>query len=479
MIHKNVSDILLLKKLQSIQSEISIVLKSDIDKARRFDSEYFRPDYLEVEEHLEKIETQIVEDIFFKVKNGVDYRDYSQKGNTYYIRTADIQKGGFQNTSIKINYPNIPLKIKLKMGDILFTRKGNYGKNCIVDEVLSNSLISSEIMLLRKKKNQFRISYLSMFFNSKYGTEQVERNVHGVSNFSITQEAINKIKIPIFRDDFQLKIESAVKMAHTKQKQSRQTYKKAEEILLQQLDLLDYESNNALTYTTTKKEMDKARRFDAEYFQPKYDEIVATIKSYSGGWDTLDNLVLIRKSIEVGSDEYKSQGIPFVRVSNLSSFEITEEKYISMDLYQALCGFQPSKGDILLTKDATPGIAHYLSEAPQKMLPSGGILCLTKKLDKINGEYLTLVLNSVLTQEQVKRDVGGSVILHWRPDQIKETLIPILPKSKQLKIQKMVVESFNLRKQSKYLLECAKQAVEMAIEKDEKTAINWLEMQQL
>ena len=97
------------------------------------------------------------------------------------------------------------------------------------------------------------------------------------------------------------------------------------------------------------------------------------------------------------------------------------------------------------------------------------------KTDKLNKEYLTLVLNSILTKEQVNRDVGGSVILHWRPDQVQGTFIPILPKEKQDQIQQKVTESFNLRKQSKHLLECAKRAVEMAIEQDEQTAIDWLE----
>jgi hypothetical protein len=73
--------------------------------------------------------------------------------------------------------------------------------------------------------------------------------------------------------------------------------------------------------------------------------------------------------------------------------------------------------------------------------------------------------------------VGGSVILHWRPDQVEKTLIPILKEDKQELIQQKIIESFNLRKQSKHLLECAKKAVEMAIEKDEETAMQWLESQ--
>ena len=79
------------------------------------------------------------------------------------------------------------------------------------------------------------------------------------------------------------------------------------------------------------------------------------------------------------------------------------------------------------------------------------------------------MLNSVLVKEQINRDVGGSVILHWRPDQVKETVIPILAEEKQAEIQTKVIESFSLRKQTKHLLECVKRAVEIAIEQDEQT----------
>lgn len=109
------------------------------------------------------------------------------------------------------------------------------------------------------------------------------------------------------------------------------------------------------------------------------------------------------------------------------------------------------------------------------MIPSGGILRLKTNTNRIQNECFALILNSILTKEQVNRDVGGSVILHWRPDQVKNTLIPILSPKKQSQIQSKVQESFKLRKQSKHLLECAKRSVEIAIEKDEKSAIKWLD----
>ncbi|MCD6585415.1 MAG: hypothetical protein J7K96_06605, partial [Desulfobacteraceae bacterium] len=258
---------------------------------------------------------------------------------------------------------------------------------------------------------------------------------------------------------------------------SKKLYNKTQKILLSELGLTNWQPKHQLTFVKNYSDTQQAERIDAEYYQPKYDEIIKAIKNYSGGWDTLGNLVTVKKCVEVGSGEYRNEGIPFVRVSNISPFEITEEKYISEKLYQEIKQHQPKKGEILFSKDASPGIAYYLNESPQKMILSGGILRLKNKSDKINNEYLTMVLNSMLTKEQVNRDVGGSVILHWRPNQIKETVIPLLPKEKQTMIQQKVTESFNLRKQSKHLLECAKKAVEIAIEQDEQAAMKWLKQE--
>jgi len=242
-----------------------------------------------------------------------------------------------------------------------------------------------------------------------------------------------------------------------------------------ELGLADWKPKHRLSFFKNLSDTEQAGRIDSEYYQPKYEEIEEAIKKYPGGWDTLGTLVSIKKCIEVGSDEYLDEGIPFVRVSNLSPFEITEEKYISEKLYAEFKQNQPEQNEILFSKDATPGIAHCLSEKPKRMIPSGGILRLKSKSNKINNECLSLVLNSMLVKEQMNRDVGGSIILHWRPDQIKDTLIPIPHKDIQSQIRQKVLESFSLRKKSKHLLECAKRAVEIAIENGEQAATEWLE----
>ena len=207
-----------------------------------------------------------------------------------------------------------------------------------------------------------------------------------------------------------------------------------------------------------------------------YDEIIKAIKS-AKNFASLGDLVSIKKCIEPGSDAYQDSGVPFVRVSNLSKFGINNDnqQFISESLYESVKMHQPQKGEILLSKDATPGIAYYLSDIPGKMIPSSGILRLTvKDTVKIIPEYLTLVLNSVIVQKQIERDVGGSVINHWLVDQVKNAIVPLLNDVVQKEISGKIAESFSKRKQSRSLLEIAKIGVEMAIEKSEAEAEKWL-----
>jgi restriction endonuclease S subunit len=207
-----------------------------------------------------------------------------------------------------------------------------------------------------------------------------------------------------------------------------------------------------------------------------YEEIVKSVTS-SKEYTCLGDLVSTKKCIEPGSEAYQESGIVFLRVSNLSKFGMKDgnQQYLSEELYNTLIQHQPKKSEILLSKDATPGIAYYLKDEPSRMIPSGGILRLkVNDENKLYPEYLTLVLNSVIVQKQIERDVGGSVINHWLVDQVKNTLIPILPIAKQKKIAKMVNDSFCNRELSKLLLEVAKRGVELAIEKDEKQAQNWI-----
>lgn len=411
--------------------------------------------------------------------------NFSNEGISY-IRAEDV-KNGF------VQYENSP-KISLKLHD--FLKRYQTKKDDVLITIVGNSIGDVGIVKFDLKKcnlteNCAKVTnlekvipeFLFTFLLSKHGQIQIHREKVGTAQPKLALERIRKFKIPIFSAKFQNNFSSIVNQANQLIDNSKSLYSQASQLLLSELGLLDWKPKQSgrfsasTTFVKNFSATQEAERFDAEYFQPKYEEIVEAVKKYKNGFDKLENLVKVKKSVEPGSEAYQENGVPFVRVSNLSKFELStnNQKFISEKLYEKLKVHQPKKGEILLSKDATPGMAYFLNEEPKKMIVSGGILRLKIDGKQILPEYLTLVLNSVIVQKQIERDAGGSIINHWRPDQVKATLIPVLKEDKQKEIEELIEKSFSDRKLSKSLLEIAKRGVEMAIEKDEQEAENWIE----
>ena len=457
--------------------QYSIINFSDVESHRdkRLDAEHYYPYHLE---NLRKFEnkSQPLSKFIIHISGGVTPlgAEYPEEGIPF-LRVQNIMPNYISDSGIKYLSPSQNqeiLRSQLKKDDVLLTITGAYGKSTVVtDEFVSANINQHSVKMTVRSIVPY---FLSTFLNCKYGYSQSTRHVVGITRPALDYSAIKSFLIPDLDRKFQETIASYCSQAEISRADSKQRYSEAQNLLRAELGLADSQPKHQLTFFKNFSDTQHAERIDADYFQPKYDKIVNAIKNYSSDWDTLGNLATLKKCVEVGSEEYLKTGIPFVRVSNLSPFEITQEKCISEELYAEIRAHQPKQGEILFSKDATPGIAYYLREAPEKMIPASGILRLKSKTDKIGNEYLTLVLNSILTQEQVNRDVGGSVILHWRPDQVAGTIIPILHQEKQAEIEQKVLESFNLRKRAKDFLEHAKHAVEIAIEQDEQAAINRL-----
>ncbi|MBK7255491.1 MAG: restriction endonuclease subunit S [Ignavibacteria bacterium] len=221
------------------------------------------------------------------------------------------------------------------------------------------------------------------------------------------------------------------------------------------------------------KSYESTERLDAEYYQPKYDELMKMIKKNK--YTTLGELVKIRKSIEPGSEAYQSEGIPFLRVANISKYEISDTAIYLNEKEFNNNNLKPEKDTILFSKDGSVRIAFKLEENINA-ITSSALLHLKVKGDNVLPDYLTLVLNSKLVQLQAERDSGGSVIQHWRKEEIENVLIPLLEMDKQIEISNEIKRSFSLRKQSKELLERAKKAVEIAIEEGEEKAFQYIKI---
>lgn len=446
----------------------SIIQKSQLEGAKRLDAEYYQPEYLVAQKTLFQAGTISLKDVAV-IATGPAYSS-EQIGEGFKIplaRIGDVVNKIDFDSWLRVSEKEFEKfhNQRVKNLDILLSMTGDppdVGK-CSLIAVAENQTLAfnQRVAKLTSRVNPY---YLFAYLSTSIARLQVERNALGIRQRNLGVNDL--LGMLVFLPDSQEELEAIAALIRdylSEMQRSKSLYSQAESLLLEGLGLTDFEKDERLSWTVNLSDVKTANRMDAEHFQPKYEKLISKLKNYNVR--PLGDLVTMKKGIETGSEVYQEEGELFIRVSSLSQngIEDRDQKYLSEELYQKLWkDFEPKVGDILLTKDATPGIAYHVQE-PITGIVSGGILRLKLK-EEIEPEYLVLCINSVIGQMQVECDAGGSVIAHWRPEQIKGLRVPILPMAIQQKIAELVRQSHEARKKSKKLLEEAKRKVEEAIE---------------
>lgn len=447
----------------------SLIQKLQLEGALRLDAEYYQPEYLKVQNLLSKSKPVFLKEVA-NILTGPAYSS-EEIGIDFDIplaRIGDVVNKIEINNWLKLSKKEFDKfhNRKIKNLDILLSMTGDppdVGK-CNLITVPNDTLFAFN---QRTAKLTPKISpyYLFAYLSTEFARLQSERNALGIRqrNLGINDLRNTLVVFPVAQAKEEI-INNIVKNYLAELQNSKSLYSQAENLLLKELELRGFDANEKLWNVVNFSDIKNVNRLDAEYFQPKYEKLIE--KTREQRFDILGNLVSIKKGFEPGSEAYQEEGKLFIRVSSISKNGIEEkdQKYINDELYAKLKdNFEPQIGEILLTKDATPGIAYFLKKSIESII-SGGILRLKPKI-KINQEYLALCINSIIGQMQAERDAGGSIIAHWKPEQIKNLLIPILSISKQEEIANLVKKSHEARREAKELLEKAKNKVEEIIEK--------------
>ena len=367
-------------------------------------------------------------------------------------------------------------RFALKDRDVLFNRTNSFewvGRTGIYYQNDDIQRTFASYLVRLNPKDSILPEYLCAYLNCKYGEWDVKRRARqSINQTNVNPEEVKEIEIPILDIDLQQKIRCCFTQANSLRILSQKTYSEAELILHNGLGVNSVAVTDVNVSQKRFSDFINSGRLDAEYYQPKYDDLFSRLSKFES--KRLGNMVQIRKSIEPGSEAYQNKGIPFIRVSNLSKFGFSDtEIHLSPDEYKDI--IRPKQNTILLSKDGSVGIA-YKVEQDMGVITSGAILHLTITDNEFMPDYLTLVLNSVIVGMQAERDAGGSIIQHWKPSEIENVIIPKLSKEIQQEITNKVKESFALRRESKHLLNLAKTAVEIAIEKGENLAMELLNL---
>jgi len=462
--------------------EVSILNFKDIlidNENKRIDSEYFKKQFLQFFQNVPNLRSlgSFVKSgyrVVYENTKIINKEEAEEKEFPIFLQAADLETPFIRTENLfhvdNVDWERYP-KGRISKGEILIEVKGKIDKVAIVpDDFPEKTLVTGSLFKLTVNEKISK-NVLLTYLISKYGVAFKERYKTNLLISFISKPDLYRIPVPSFSKEFETKIDDSYTKIFDFQKSSKQLYTQAEELLLETLGLQNFAtSREAVNVKSLKESFLSSGRLDAEYYQPKYEDLFNHITNTNH--KVLGSLVNIKKSVEPGSSAYQEEGIPFMRVSNLNKFGISDpEIYLDSILFDDV--IRPKKDVILLSKDGSIGIA-YKAEKDLNCITSGAILHLEVESNEVLPDYLTLVLNSLIVKLQAERDSGGSIIQHWKPSEIQKVIIPIIEKKIQQQIADLIQKSFALKAASEELLETSKRAVEIAIEENEETALAFI-----
>jgi len=451
----------------------SIIQKSQLEGALRLDAEYYQPEYLKLQKKLNKISSSRLNKVA-NINGGKRLplgEDFSESGISY-IRIVDIQNNfiDYENANFISEKLHDKLeKYQIRNKDILVTIVGN--------SVGLTGFNQGSLLKCNFTENCARIrainlspEFLFVVLISKIGQLQVSRERVGAAQPKLSLDRLRNFKIPLFPSNIQKFINKLVYLSKTELEESKKLYQKAENLLLEKLGLAGEIFEDELSYVVDFSDVKSANRIDANYFQPKYRQILKRLslqkmKRLEEVFDLIKGKNLqYTKEGEIGVVKTKQLGKQFV------NFEVESKTTTAIVKKQGLPILKDR--DVLFASMGVGSLGKtnilYKFEVEDQKYTIDSTLRIfrSKEGNEVLPEILTVFLGSRIGQTLIyKYIVGTSGIISIYSDYLMKFPVLILSELIQQKIANLVRQSHEARKKSKQLLEKAKREVEEMIEK--------------
>ena len=467
----------LMDGLEAVELQFSNVLEDN--DLFRIDSEYFKIEYLAKLRQLKNLPYRKIKE-FAYVTDGIHESITFDENSIINLISAKSPKENIfdlsGNECISPEQHDKNPRTMLQKDDVIISTVGTIGNCAVVDETILPANSDRHIGIVRIKKD-FKPYLLSTFILSKYGRFQTIRESTGNVQLNLFIYKIKTLNIPFLSSKFQDNIEILVQSAHKSLRQLKDLYQQAEDLLLSELNLKDWEpTEETIAVKSFAESFLSYGRFDAEYYQPKFDELIERISSYSTYTRNIKDI-----------QTFNTRGLQPI-YSNNGTLNVVNSRHI-LEQHLDYDNFEKTdlsnwnvqkkariyKNDILIyTTGANIGRTNVYLTNEQALASNHVNILRLKEEDQI---YVGFVINSVIGRLQTEKLSAGSAQAELYPKDIGSFVIPFIAKEKQQQIINKYILSLEKKLQSKQLLEIAKTGVEQAIETDEATATVWMNQQ--
>ena len=332
-------------------------------------------------------------DVFSVIRNGASIKQTDGAGGLPITRIETISNREVDRN--KLGYAGIKGADKyrgyiLQDGDILMSHinsEKHLGKVALYKKQGNEIIIHGmNLLMLRANEALAYPPFAAYYFETNMFLNQIQRiTKKSVNQASFTVTALKEIEMPL------PPLEEQRRIAATLDKVSGLIAKRRE-----QLDKLD--------------ELVKAR----------FVEMFGDLKSNPHGWDTFlfGEYFDITSSKRILKSEWKSKGIPFLRVRDMvqlaSTGKIDNEFFVSEKFYASLSDSDgvPKQGDILVSATSTLGKCHVVNAGERFYFKDADVLRF-RAIKAINPVFFMEQMKTDYIKGQIDRTLGITTVPHF------------------------------------------------------------------
>lgn len=205
--------------------------------------------------------------------------------------------------------------------------------------------------------------------------------------------------------------------------------------------------------------INKGKRLESSYYGVEYKRIIKIIQNSKYGYSNLQggkNSIInsyrpgIIKRIFVESTD---NSIPMLVPSQIQDIYPKAEKYLSKLMIDKIKDWFVKENEILLTCSGTIGNVTLVTETLKNKCVSQNLIRIIC-CDEFYG-YVYTFLKSECGQVQLKNNNYGAVIKHIDPSHLDNVIIPNAPEKIKIIINNLIIDSYNNRDKSNYLIDKA------------------------
>lgn len=464
-------------------------LKNEIDKTFRLDAEHYRKKYQISISKLSNLTTQRLGSLLsIPVCTGHTpsmQNDSFYGGSVKFIKTDNVRENkitDFFTDYLSDKGASELKKSNLISGDVITTIIGAtydvVGRAAMVTDELLPANINQNIALIRCNSNKINPYFLNCYLNTYIGRAMLHYHSRQTEQVNLNCREVERVLVPIFNNEFQKSIEELYKKSEKIILDSKIAYQTAQNLLLEHLGLKDFNPPaQAVNIKSFADSFGTSGRLDAEFYQEKYESYLKKIQAFNNGFVQIQqeySQVKSKSKFDLPAYQYIEIGDVNVSDGSYSFNEVATE-----DL-PANAKIMVKEGDILIsTVRPNRGAITVIEHDRDDLIVSGAFTVLRRKVKSyFNNEFLKVLLRTEIYKDWLLQFNVGTSYPVIKDEDILNLVIPNVEETIQTQIADLIRQSNYLRIKSRGLLEKAKKAVELAIEKDQESALDFIKGKQ-